>query len=296
MTDGCGVAKASEIEVSVVVPFRNGDRFAPALLRSLAEQRTLIPWEIVAVDNRSTDATRRLIETYVPPVSCRVVDAPLHANPAYARNVGARAARGRKLLFVDVDDELDPEYVDRMSSALDDHPFVTSRVDSTSLNAGWLQAAHGEPWQAEGVWVALDFLPASGVNCGIHRARFEAINGFPEEFSGAEDVAFAWIAHRAGLRVHFVRDAVYHYRHRDTLRGLYHQAVNWGRDHARLFKRFGPEGMPRKTITLALKEWCAALSSVSLARNRQALAPAIVRLGFCVGRLKGSCLYGVRYL
>ena len=114
-----------------------------------------------------------------------------------------------------------------MSAALDEHVLVTSRVDSTTLNAPWLQEAHGPAWQAEGIGTFYDFLPACGINIGIGRNEFDRLGGYSERFSSAEDIAFAWTAQMRGIKLHFVHDAVYHYRYRSTLRRLFKQGSNW---------------------------------------------------------------------
>ena len=280
---------------SVVVPFQNAGRYIEALLVSLAGQQTSVPWELVAVDNRSTDETRRLIEAFRMNSPVTLVDAPLRASPAYARNVGAATAAGAQLLFIDADDEVDRGYVEAMSAALDEHEFVTPKVDSASLNPEWLRGAHGPPWQETGLWTAFDFLPASGSNAGIRKVEFDRIGGFPEGFVYSDDVAFSWNAHHAGLRLHFVPNAVYRYRYRDSLRALFRQGVSWGDGMTALFRAYGPMGMPCRAPVDALREWWSVGAGLCTTTNRSSRAALAVRLGFCVGRLKGSVQRRVLY-
>jgi GT2 family glycosyltransferase len=230
------------------------------------------------------------------PVPTQVVDAPLRASPAYARNTGANAATGGKLLFIDADDEVDCGYVEAMSRALDEHEFVTPRVDSSSLNAEWVRGAHGPAWQENGIWMAFDFLPASGSNAGIRKVDFDRVGGYPEGFVYSDDVAFSWNAHRAGLRLHFVRTAVYRYRYRESLKDLWRQGVTWGDGMTALFRSYEEAGMPGRSVRLAVQEWQAVLSGLAVARGREARAPLVVRLGFCAGRIKGSLRHRVLYL
>ena len=283
-------------DVSVVVPVHNAGRFIEPLLQSLAEQQTSTSWELIAVDNRSTDDSRARIERFPMPVPTRVVDAPHRPSPAYARNTGAAVARGHKLLFIDADDEVDRGYVDAMSRALDDHDFVTPRVDSTSLNAEWVRAAHGPPWQEDGLWVAFDFLPASGSNAGVRKAHFDRIGGYPEGFVYSDDVAFSWNAHLAGARLHFVREAVYRYRYRDSLPALYRQGVTWGDGVTALYSHYHSKGMPGRSMRMALDEWRSVAVGFVASRDRATRASLMVRLGFCLGRVKGSLRRRVVYL
>ena len=158
------------------------------------------------------------------------------------------------------------------------------RVAAGAKAHGWFELSTlKEPYRVEG-------------NKTMGYELFEQLGGFPEEFSGSEDIAFAWKAHLAGVRVHFVGDAVYFYRHRESLGDLFRQAANWGRDNALLYARFGPQGMPARSWRLTVREWTATLRDVVVARGEVERGQAAVRLGFCVGRFKGSAKYRVRYL
>ena len=228
--------------VSVIVPFRNPGPYFRPLLQSIIDQKSLEATEIILVDNASTDGSRATAEKIQSRMPLRVVSAPEAINASFARNVGVRAARGDKLLFVDADDELAPGYIAAMSAALDSHDFVTSHVDPRALNDEWLHEAQGEPW--EGVMTYFEFLPTTGINVGLRRNVFEAVGGFPEDFSTSQDIVFSWRVHQRGFPVHFVPDAVYRYRYRSTLGGIFQQSRNWGTSNVLLYRHFRDDGMP----------------------------------------------------
>ena len=284
------------ISTSVIVPVHNGERHLNSLLESLTKQSVSEKWETVAVDNGSSDGSVAILERYKDRLPLTVIHASERHNPSFARNAGARVARGRFLLFVDADDALAAGYVEHMTRALADHELVTSRVDSTTLNPEWVFLAHGEPWQAETIGVFFDFLPATGINIGIHRSDYERLGGFSEAFSSSEDIAFSWKAYKAGLRFHLVRDAIYQYRYRDSMTGLYKQAANWGRDNVLLYATFRSEGMPGRSWSVTLRDWKTTGQALLASRDAGSRARAAVQLGYCVGRLRGSLRYGVRYL
>ena len=50
--------------VSVVVPMRNEEEFAQRTLEALAEQDYAGEWEVICVDDRSTDSTREILEKF----------------------------------------------------------------------------------------------------------------------------------------------------------------------------------------------------------------------------------------
>jgi glycosyltransferase involved in cell wall biosynthesis len=289
-------APSEAISVSVIVPCRNAAPYVQRVLRSLVSQELNEPAEIILVDNSSSDDSRRIAESVRGRLPLRVITADGRANASYARNVGVRLAAGDKLLFVDADDDVAPGYVAAMASALDSHEFVTSRVDSYSLNDKWLHEAHGPPWQAERVTIFFDFMPATGVNVGLRRSLFDKIGGFPEDFPASQDIVFSWRAQQIGAQIQFVREAVYLYRYRDTLRGLFRQCRNWGTSNVLLYRLFRDAGMPRRPLRAVLDEWGRVVRGLARARTKAELAPFVVRLGFCVGRVIGSTKYRRIYL
>jgi glycosyltransferase involved in cell wall biosynthesis len=287
-----------EVDVSVVVPCRDAARHLSRQLQALERQEYDKPWEVVVADNGSTDDSGRICEAFSRRLNLRIVVVPRPIGASYARNAGARAARGRKLLFVDADDEVAPGYLSAMGEALDSASFVTSRVDTATLNPLWNRWAHG-PWQEEGLlYLAPDFLPAAGPNIGISRAVFDAVGGYPEDidFSAAEDLAFAWRVQLSGTRLQFVSDAVYRYRHRDTLWGLYRQALQWGTFLPFLYREFRTAGMPGRPLRGVLQGWMGLGRQLLRARSKRDVAKLVVDAGYSLGRLRGSLRYRVLFL
>ena len=203
---------------------------------------------------------------------------------------------GEKLFFVDADDEVAPGYLAAMSAALESQEFVTSRVDSETLNPAWVRDAHGPSWQAEGVDRFFEFMPGTGVNIAMRRALFEKVGGFPVNFPALRTWCSAGDCSWREFRSHFVPEALYRYRYRSTLRGLYRQAKNWGKSNVLLYRHFRAAGMPPRTLRVATREWRDALTGLVRARSMAQLAPMVVRLGYCVGRLIGTVRYRRLYL
>lgn len=91
--------------VSVVIPAYNEERALPALLASLASQ-TVRPTEIIVADAKSTDRTASIARR----AGAKVVAGGL---PARGRNMGAKAAKGDVILFLDADVTLTPDFIER---------------------------------------------------------------------------------------------------------------------------------------------------------------------------------------
>ncbi|HSL47961.1 MAG TPA: glycosyltransferase [Candidatus Deferrimicrobiaceae bacterium] len=94
--------------VSVIVPCFNGEAHIRRCLDGLTRQ-TYPDFEIVVVDDASTDGTLSVLKEY-PDI--RVVQNPENRGPAFSRNRGIEASRGDILVFLDSDCEVDdPEWL-----------------------------------------------------------------------------------------------------------------------------------------------------------------------------------------
>jgi glycosyltransferase involved in cell wall biosynthesis len=284
----------TRFEVSVVLPFRNAARTIGAQLDALARQEFAGPWEVIAVDNRSQDGSRRIVEGFSDRFWLRVVEAGERLGAGHARNVGAQHAEGAKLLFVDADDEVAPGYISTMAAALDSHDFVTAAFDHETLNPEWLRDAHGPPWRDLGALPAqFGVLPNAGASIGLTRSAFELVGGFPEDLPRMQDIALSWEVQLAGIELHYARDAVYRVRYREGLLDLFRQGLAGSSCAPLLYRRYRSLGMRRRTLGEVLRSWARLLVDLSRARTRAELAPLVVRLGRELGRIKGSVRHRV---
>lgn len=97
--------------ITIIVPVYNGEKFISRCLDSLIHQ-TYSGFEILVIDDGSTDATRAILTEYESQYSnIRVYDT-LHLGVSHARNEGLENARGNLIAFVDSDDEVLPEYLE----------------------------------------------------------------------------------------------------------------------------------------------------------------------------------------
>lgn len=111
--------------VSVVVTLYNYGHYVEECLDSVRLQ-TMGEWEIVVVDDASTDNGCEMVERWVrhhhlgPFV--RLIKAPENRGYAYAKNLGTIAADGEFLRPLDADDALMPDALERALRAFDKHP------------------------------------------------------------------------------------------------------------------------------------------------------------------------------
>ncbi len=286
----------SRVEVSVIIPCRNAALFIGSLLTSLEAQDFEGTWEVVVVDNGSTDGSREIAEGFRERLPLRVTEAPAEPNSAVARQLGAADSRGAKLLFIDADDEVNPSYVRLMSLALDARECVAARLDIETLNPEWVRTAYGPNWQHTGLFVQHEFLPATGPALGVRRATYDAVGGHPHEYPTANDTAVSWLLLLSGTDISFVAAAVYRYRYRDSIRAIYCQSRAWGEEAAHLFQNFRAAGMPRRPLRSTLQDLREILFLVARWRHGTSRARLAVVLGDLIGRVRGSLRYRVAYI
>ena len=283
--------------VSVIIPVHNAAATLGQQLKALKEQEFDGSWEVVAVDNQSTDDSATVIRQYQQQMpQLRFVQATDKQTAAYARNVGARAAKGDVFLFCDADDVVAPGWLAALADALEQHDFVAGTMDVELLN-------ESKVWRPEPCnWATrrnLGFLPFSGgALMGLSREAFERVGGFNEEAPIGEDVELSWRLQLQGYLLHPVPDAVVHYRYRETQQAKWKQHVRYGEAHVYLYAQFASHGMPRPSIKAVIHKYLEIVSMLSLVLNgNKMLKEQLLRkAALCWGRVRGSLAHRTLYL
>jgi glycosyltransferase involved in cell wall biosynthesis len=247
-------------EVSVIVCSYNGGRTLRDCLESL--DRIDYPcFEIVLVDDGSTDHTQQVVKEYVrrrhdraaetgrqPPPFTNIVQPNMGLS--HARNSGALASRGEVLAYTDSDCMADPDWLYYLVGTLLSGDFVGVGGPNISPPAvNWIQAAvsaaPGGPSHVLLTDVVAEHIP--GCNMAFYRTAFESVGGFDGEYRKAgDDVDFCWRLQTQGGVIAFSPSAiVWHYR-RFTLGAFRKQQEGYGEAESMLrFKHlifFGPTG------------------------------------------------------
>lgn len=110
------------MDCSIVVCTRNRAERLRRCLRAVGRIRSDHDWELVVVDNASTDATREVLDAFEGDASIPVTRA-FESRPGLgrARNTGCRAARGEIIALTDDDCYPEPDYVDRVMDVFARH-------------------------------------------------------------------------------------------------------------------------------------------------------------------------------
>ncbi len=234
------------VDTSVIVVNYNGRRWLGRCLAALGAQGNNgdtadVNFEIVVVDNGSTDGSRKFVERDLPHV--QLIQLEHNLGFAAASNVGCRVSRGRYLALLNNDTEPRPGWLRALRRALEGNPWAgmaTSRVvfmhdpsildsagDGLTRAGGAFKHGHGQP-VTEGD-ESREVFGACGAACMIRRDVFEDVGGFDEDFFMVhEDVDFSYRARLRGHRCVYVADAVVAHAGSGTLGRVSPQAVFLG--------------------------------------------------------------------
>ena len=274
-------------DLSVVIPAHNAAATLVEQLDAVLDQEWTGTWEVIVVDNRSTDNTRAIVESYAardPRV--RVVLATERQGIGYTRNQGIIAACGRGIAMCDSDDVVAEGWIEAIGTALETHDFVTGPLDVQSLNEPWLVATRGLAIEkASGNFLGVfDF--AHSCNVAFRRSMIDTTSGFDETLVNGSDVEFSFRAWRAGYILHYVEDAVVAYRYRTTMDGLWRQARNYSKVRPVLIARVQSTGVAVSPPT-SWRGWLWLVRSLPQLRDRAGRARWVWTAGLRVGAIEG---------
>ncbi len=231
------------MKFSIVVPTYNGAKELPDTLRSLAALTTGADWELIVVDNNSTDSTREIVEAAAQtfPTELRYMLETEQGRSA-ALNAGIRQARGEIIATTDDDVRVEPDWLDRAAEALE--TLACDYVGGKALpiwkgpQPSWIPDHPGRQWA---VIALLDLGPEPipyfrdphrvpiGVNMAFRRQAFDRAGLWSNRVGrrkgtllGQEVREWALRAHAAGLRGYYAPTmVVHHVVHRERLNKRY---------------------------------------------------------------------------
>ena len=189
--------------VSIILVNFNGARFVEKCLQSIYDRTRDCRFEVIVVDNASTDGSREIIQDQFP--LAKLVWNRENVGFSKGNNLGAQSAGGSKLLFLNTDAVLVNDMVSILARFLDDRsdtavvgPKLMFEDNSYQLSAGRLPNVLVE--LVDKIWYQLDrklhgfiaplnnalFSTAravgwvTGACMMVRRDVFEQINGFDE--------------------------------------------------------------------------------------------------------------------
>jgi glycosyltransferase involved in cell wall biosynthesis len=246
-------------EFSVIIPTYNSAPTLRLLLNSLQRQ-TAPDFEVIVVDDASTDLTPDLVAQY--PV--RYLRLDRNQGPAAARNRGAAQAQGDWLVFTDADTEFAPDTMAEIAAVLaaSDADALVGSYAGEPANPGFMPR-YKALWEyfivdmtfqtkGRGLVPSDAWAPRPGI---VRRTAFRAVSGFDTRFRGAdiEDLDFGYRLVEKGYRNYFAPNVRIKHHYPATLahelRPFARRCVFWMRVNSRRRKfDTAGEGSPRQAL------------------------------------------------
>jgi glycosyltransferase involved in cell wall biosynthesis len=213
--------QANAPKVSVVIPVYNRERFIAETVQSVLDQ-TFQDFELITVDDGSTDGSRRVLESFGDRITILQHPGGENRGQSAAINLGMRHARGQYIALLDSDDLWLPRKLEIQTAYLDAHPDV-----GLVYGNGLAIDAEGrklydiyEPGHIEGSnphRVLLDCYFLVPNNSLVRREVFERAGPFDESLRAAQDHDMA-IRIAEITRLAYIDEQVFCYRrHPDSI-------------------------------------------------------------------------------
>jgi GT2 family glycosyltransferase len=253
------------ITASIIIPHLNGRHHLPTCLTSL-HQQTWHDFEVLLVDNGSTDGTQEYVRQQFPEV--KLLELERNYGFTGACNAGWRAASGEFIILLNNDTEVEPNWLAAIVDAFQRRPDVGIVASKMLLfdrrdhfhTAGDFYRLDGIPGN-RGVWqedvgqydVEEEVFGACGGSSAYRRQLLDEIGFLDDDFFfSCEDVDVSWRAHLAGWKVLYVPTAVVYHKLKATggdVTGSYYD----GRNFLYLIWKNYPASLLRQNWRLVLK-------------------------------------------
>ena len=204
------------VKVSVIIPAYNGDRYIGDAIDSVLAQ-TYTNYEIIAIDDGSTDDTKRAIEEYGDAIRYY---AQANQGVAASRNLGISKAKGEYIAFLDQDDIFSPHKLALQVEVLEQNASIGI------VNSGWqIVDRDGKVRAAVKPWLQIPQLSLANliiwkpVFLGamlFRRSQLERTKGFDTNLEQTPDVDLVIRLAAMGCAAAWVKQTTVQYRQHEA--------------------------------------------------------------------------------
>jgi len=260
------------------MPAYNAEAYIGEAIRSVLAQ-TLTDWELLIVDDGSTDRTAEIVRGFEDP-RIRYLELPHSGYPSAVRNYGLARARGTLLAFLDADDLFLPHKLRNQAAFLQQRPEVGLVAGGFHyLDAQGRVLATITPWTTYptlGLETWLTSCPVWLLQVLVRREQVEGVAGFDSGLLHCEDYDLLLRLAHAGCRMAWSEEVVCGYRLHQA--GRSHQFAlrirDWHRILDKVFSRpdLPPEIRARREEALRVVNREAALRAYAAGDVEQGAA------------------------
>jgi glycosyltransferase involved in cell wall biosynthesis len=181
--------------VTIAIATYNDLHYLPEAVASVLAQ-TITAWELIIVDDGSTDGTRAWLGTLTDP-RIRVIYETHRANTAYTRNLAIASGSAPWIAILDSDDTWHPRKLERQLAFHHEHPEVRwSYTGRALMNAAGarLPDENYRTWLPVSGWIVKEVLVFDAMiatpSMFFARSLWQQLGGFPEAYATASEHLF----------------------------------------------------------------------------------------------------------
>lgn len=208
-------------KISIIIPIYNAEKYLVKCLDSVVKQ-TYKNLEIILVDDGSKDNSRLICKRYVLKDDRIKLICNTNHGVGYSRNCGIKKASGDGIIFIDADDHVKLNYIEKMVEFFDNNDLVVCNVydfyekyDKYIFNEVNLKNLTGD-------WKNDIFLLGNKIfypHLKLYKTEIIKYNNiyFPEDMVTAEDQIFNYRYLKYVKKYKFINEALYIYSHRENM-------------------------------------------------------------------------------
>ncbi|SES40189.1 Glycosyl transferase family 2 [Butyrivibrio fibrisolvens] len=202
-----------DVAISIIIPVYNCEKYLEECLNSINNQKTTFTYEVIIINDGSTDRSAEIINKYNDDHFI-IVSEP-NSGQAVARNLGLSLARGSYITFIDADDFVSDNYIESMIKKA--QSTDADIVLSCYSNCNYSSNINNTCYFGDHVYTNFyGYLGKSGVPWGkIYKRKLWENVSYPDNIA-FEDTIILNVIYRRCLKLVTNDNCIYYYRIHDT--------------------------------------------------------------------------------
>ncbi len=208
--------------ISVIIPAYNEEKNIGRCLDALVKQITTQPFEVIVVDNNSTDTTASIVKSYEKKLDLLLV-MEKEKGRGPARHTGFSKAQGDILLSTDADTIVPPDWIDILSHELSRSHAIAATGTCKVIDCGIVKnttISLLQPLAMHIYRLLFGHYWLSGFNFAIVKDAYIKSGGFDRRLNALEDIDLSFNVHKIG-KIHFISNTPVIFSGRRFQHGLF---------------------------------------------------------------------------
>lgn len=199
-------------KLSIICTLLNRMHDLERFTSSLINQKTDSPYEIILIDNGSTDGTAEYLNSLALSHSnIQYIDAKEHyGSPYSARNMGIKAASGKKICFID--GYASDNWVDTISKVNNDDTYIVAgKIIIEIMESSSIYELYDSIFNLDNEKIIRRYHRAPTGNLVIPKKAFEELGYFNENIRSGGDMIFTSLAYSHGYKIIYNQNQISYY-------------------------------------------------------------------------------------